>query len=116
MLAAGWTLSVVGFNFGSGGAAEMGIKMPTVLVVHEVDDVNQWLTTPKRAELFSKYHVSFRAFADRDGSNRVGLILEVPDLDVVSKIMADEGMAEAMKHDGVRPETLLILQEVAAFG
>ena len=86
--------------------------MPTVLVFHEVEDVDQWLTTPKRKELFGKYDVSFRAFADREGSDRVGLILEVPDLDAVQKILADEGMAEAMKHDGVRPETVLILPEV----
>jgi len=86
--------------------------MPTVLAFHEVENVDHWLTSPKRAELFGKYDVTqIRTFTDPKGSNRVGLILEVPDLAVVPKVLADEEMPAAMQADGVRPETLLILQE-----
>ncbi|WP_310961346.1 hypothetical protein [Nocardioides terrisoli] len=88
--------------------------MPTVLAFHEVENVDQWLTSPKRTELFGKYDVTqIRTFTDPNGSNRVGLILEVPDLAVVPKVLADEEMPAAMQHDGVRPETLLILQEIS---
>lgn len=86
--------------------------MATVLVFHEVEDVDRWLGSPKRAELFGKYDVStIRTFVDPQGSDRVGLILEVPDLALVPKVLADEDMPAAMQHDGVRPETLLVLQE-----
>jgi hypothetical protein len=86
--------------------------MPTVLAFHEVEDVDHWLASPKRAELFAKYDVNeIRTFTDPQGSNRVGLILEVPDLAVLPKALADEEMGPAMQHDGVRPETLLVLEE-----
>lgn len=86
--------------------------MPTVLVFHEVEDVDHWRTSPKRAELFGKYDVaSPRTFTDPRGSNRVGLVLEVSDLALVQRVLDDEEMPAAMQHDGVRPETLIILEE-----
>ena len=89
-----------------------GFSMPTLLIFHEVEDVDHWLTSPKRAELFSKYDVTqIRTFTDPQGSNRVGMILEVPDLSAMPKIMADDEASATMQHDGVRPETVLILQE-----
>jgi hypothetical protein len=85
--------------------------MPTVLAFHEVDDVDHWLSSPKREELFGPAGVSVRTFRDPQGSNRVGLILEVPNMGVVQELIQSEAAAEAMKYDGVRPETLLILEE-----
>ncbi len=85
--------------------------MPTVLAFHEVDDVDHWLSSPKREEVFGPQGVSIRTFRDPKGSNRVGLILEVPDMSVVERILAAEETAAAMEYDGVRPETVLILEE-----
>ena len=85
--------------------------MPTVLAFHEVDDVDHWLSSPKREELFGPAGVSVRTFRDPQGSNRVGLILEVPDMGVLQELIQSEAAAEAMKYDGVRAETLLILEE-----
>ena len=85
--------------------------MPTVLAFHEVDDVDHWLSSPKREELFGPAGISARTFRDPKGSNRVGLIMEVPDMSVLQEILETEGAAAAMQHDGVRPETLLILDE-----
>ena len=85
--------------------------MPTVLAFHDVDDVDHWLSSPKRAELFGSAGVSVRTFRDPKGSNRVGLILEMPDIAVVQEILERDESAAAMEHDGVRPETLLILEE-----
>jgi hypothetical protein len=48
---------------------------------------------------------------DPEGSNRVGLIVEVPDMAAFEEVMQSEAGAEAMKFDGVRPETLLVLTE-----
>ncbi len=85
--------------------------MPTLLVFHEVDDVDRWLASPKREEFFGPLGMSTRAFRDPDGSNRVGLIVEVPSLEDLQEALQSEGAAEAMKHDGVRPETMLMLVE-----
>ncbi len=85
--------------------------MPTLLVFHEVDDVDHWLASPKREEFFGPLGMSTRTFRDPDGSNRVGLIVEVPSLETLQEALQSEGAAEAMKHDGVRPETMLMLVE-----
>lgn len=85
--------------------------MATVLAFHEVDDVDKWLSSPKREEFFGPHGISVRTFVDQKGSNRVGLILEVPDLSVLQEILGTEEAAATMRHDGVRPETLVMLDE-----
>ncbi len=85
--------------------------MPTLIVFHEVDDVDHWLASPKREEFFGPLGMSSRTFRDPDGSNRVGLIVEVPSLEALQGALQTEDAAEAMKHDGVRPETMLMLVE-----
>jgi hypothetical protein len=85
--------------------------VPTVLAFHEVDDVNNWLSSPKRKELFGPLGITVRTFHDPEGSKRVGLIVEVPDMATLQKVMQSEEAADAMKFDGVHPETLLILTE-----
>jgi len=85
--------------------------METLLVFHEVDDVDHWLASPKRDELFGPLGMTVRTFRDPEGSNRVGLIVEVPNLAVWQQAMTTDATAEAMKHDGVRPETVLGLVE-----
>jgi hypothetical protein len=85
--------------------------MPTLLVFHEVDDVDRWLASPKREELFGPLGMTARTFRDPEGSNRVGLLVEVPDISAWQEVLQSEAAAEAMKSDGVRPETILGLIE-----
>lgn len=85
--------------------------MPTMMVFHEVDDVDHWLASPKREEFFGPRGVTVRTFRDPEGSNRVGVIFEVPDMESWQQSLESEEAAEAMKHDGVRPETILTLVE-----
>lgn len=85
--------------------------MPTLLAFHEVDDVDHWLSSPKREEFFAPLGITVRAFRDPAGSNRVGLMAEVPDMATWEQALQTEEAAEAMKHDGVRPETILVLVE-----
>lgn len=85
--------------------------METVVAFHEVEDVGHWLASPKRAEFFGEYGISVRTFRDPEGSNRVGVIIETPDMETLETAMGGESAAQAMKHDGVRPETLLMLVE-----
>lgn len=85
--------------------------MPTLLIFHEVDDVDHWLASPKREEFFGPLGMTARTFRDPAGSNRVGLIAEVPDMAAWEAALQTEAAAEAMKSDGVRPDTILTLVE-----
>ena len=55
--------------------------------------------------------ITARTFRDPEGSNRVGLIVETPDIATWEAALQGDAAAEAMKHDGVRPETILGLVE-----
>ncbi|HEY5142447.1 MAG TPA: hypothetical protein VII98_02985 [Solirubrobacteraceae bacterium] len=85
--------------------------METLLVFHEVDDVDHWLASTKRDEFFGPLGITVRAFRDPAGSDRVALVAETPDLATWEAALQGEAAAEAMKSDGVRPETLLVLTE-----
>jgi hypothetical protein len=85
--------------------------MPTLLVLHEVDDVDHWLASPKRDEFFGPLGMTARTFRDPDGSNRVGLIVEVPSLEALQEALQSEDAQEAMRYDGVRAETMSMLVE-----
>jgi hypothetical protein len=55
--------------------------------------------------------MTVRTFVDPNETNRVGLIVMVADLESLRTALETKGAAEAMKCDGVRPETLLMLVE-----
>ncbi len=84
--------------------------MATVLILHEVDDVDHWLSSPKREELFGPHGITARTFRGAEGS-QVGLIAEIPDIAVWEELLQSEAGAEAMKYDGVRPQTIVMLTE-----
>ena len=85
--------------------------MATYVITHEVDDVEHWLSSPKREEVFGPIGITVRPFHDPRGSNKVALIAEIPDMEAFQEVMKSEAAADAMKYDGVNPETLLILSE-----
>ena len=86
--------------------------MPTVMGHHEVKDTDHWLTSPKREEFFGPLGVTnIRTFVDPQNPNHVALLMDVPDMDDFTAAMQTEASAEAMAHDGVLPETLVILIE-----
>jgi len=86
--------------------------VPTVIAYHDVKDKDHWLASPKREEFFGPLGVTnIRTFVDPENSSRVGLVMDVPDMDAVMSAMETDAAAEAMAHDGVLPETLVILVE-----
>lgn len=86
--------------------------MPTVLAHHDVKDKDHWLASPRREEFFGPLGVTnIRTFVDPQNPTRVGLLMDVPDMDAVMAAMETDAAAEAMQHDGVLPETLVILVE-----
>jgi hypothetical protein len=85
--------------------------VPTLTIFHEVDDVDHWLASPKRKEIMGPLGMTARTFRDPGGSNRVGLIVETPSVEAWQEILQSDVAAEAMKYDGVRPETMISLEE-----
>ena len=87
--------------------------MPTVLAHHDITKGSKhWLTSPKRKEIFGPLGVTnIRTFVDPQNPNRVALIMDVPDMDALTAVMQSKAAADAMAHDGVVPESLVILVE-----
>jgi hypothetical protein len=86
--------------------------MPTVIAHHDVKDTEHWLASPKREEVFAPLGVTnIRTFVDPQNPARVAVLMDVADMDAVMAAMERPEMAEAMDHDGVLPETLVILVE-----
>jgi hypothetical protein len=83
--------------------------MTTLLITHDVDDVEHWLASSKREEIFGPLGISARPCVDSERSNHVGLVVDVPDIDTLQRALASPEAAAAMTHDGVRPETLHIM-------
>jgi hypothetical protein len=86
--------------------------MPTVIAYHDVKDTDHWLASPKREEFFGPLGVTnIRTFVDPTNATRVGVLMDVADMDAVTSAMQTPGAAEAMAYDGVLPESLVILVE-----
>jgi hypothetical protein len=86
--------------------------MPTVIAHHDVKDKDHWLASPKREEFFGPLGVTnIRKFVDPENPTRVGLVMDVPDMDAVMAAMETQAAADAMASDGVLPETLVVLIE-----
>ena len=85
--------------------------MRTIIIFHEVDDVDRWLTSPKRHEVFGPLGITARTFVDPAQSNRVGLIVEVASMELFQEAMGSPAAAAAMTHDGVRPDSVQVFIE-----
>ena len=86
--------------------------MPTIIGHHDVTDTDHWLASPKREEFFGSLGVTnIRTFVDPTNRSRVAVLMDVPDLDALMAAMETPAAEEAMEHDGVLPETLVILIE-----
>jgi hypothetical protein len=86
--------------------------MPTVMAHHDVKDRDHWLASGKREEFFGPLGVTnIRTFVDPQNPTRVGLLMDVPDMDSLQTAMQSAAAAEAIEHDGVLADTLVILVE-----
>ena len=73
--------------------------------------MGHWLSSPKREEFFGPLGITARAFVDPENTSRVGLIVEAPDMGTFQQALESPDAAEAMRFDGVRPETIMMLVE-----
>ena len=87
--------------------------MATYIAFHEVDEVDHWVHSPKRQELVGPMGITGQLFTDTAKSNRVAVILEIPDMAAFQELLQSEAGADAMKFDGVRPETMVIFERAS---
>ena len=86
--------------------------MPTVIAHHDVKDKDHWLTSPKREEFFGPLGITnIRTFTNPQNPTQVGLMIEAPDVDALVAALQSDEAAAAMQHDGVRPDTVVLLVE-----
>jgi hypothetical protein len=86
--------------------------MPTIIGHHDVKDTDHWLASPRREEFFGPLGVTnIRTFVNPQNPTQVAVLMDVADIDALAAAMESPGAAEAMEHDGVLPETLVILVE-----
>lgn len=87
--------------------------MPTIIGHHNITKgKDHWLASPKRKELFGPLGVTnLRTFVDPNNLNHVAVMMDVPDLNALMAAMKSQAGADAMEHDGVVPESLVVLVE-----
>lgn len=85
--------------------------MPKLIATHEVDDVAHWLASPKREEVFASVAKNIVTFVQPGAPNRVGVSMDINDLEAFDAIMKSSAGVEAMKYDGVRPDTVVVYLE-----
>lgn len=86
--------------------------MPTLIGYHEIKDAQHWLSSPKREQLFGPIGITnIRTFVDPQNPTRAAVLMDVPDMDAFQAAMQTQAAADAMSHDGVLPDTLVLLVE-----
>jgi hypothetical protein len=86
--------------------------MPTVFVHHDVKDKDHWLASPIREEFFGPLGVTnIREFVDPENPTRVGVLMDVADMDAVIAALETPEAEQAEQSDGVVKETMVILVE-----
>jgi hypothetical protein len=90
-----------------------GRSMPTVVAHHDISKgKDHWLSSPKREEVFGPLGVTnIRTFVNPQNPTHVAVLMDVENLDTVMAFMQTRAAAEAMAHDGVVPESLVLLVE-----
>ena len=85
--------------------------MTMVIGYHEIEDSERWLSSSKRDEVLGPLGISVRTFLDPENPNRAALLMDVPDMAQLQAMLQSPQAAEAMREDGVRAETMVILTE-----
>lgn len=87
--------------------------MPTVIGHHDISKgKDHWLASPKREEFFGPLGVTnIRTFVNPENPTQVAVLMDVADMDALMAAMQSDAAAETMAHDGVVPESLVILIE-----
>ena len=82
--------------------------MTKLIVTHEVDDIAHWRASPKRDEVFAAVATNLQTHVLPGDTSRVAISMDVANMDALGAMLKSDIGAQAMKHDGVRPETIVM--------
>lgn len=78
------------------------------IVTHDVDDVEHWFTSTKRAEFFGPRGIKTTPMRHPDGGNTVALLIAAPDMETFEQAMAEPETQTPADHDGVHMDTIKV--------
>ena len=80
-----------------------------LIATHDVDDVEHWFSSPKRAELSEHLGITVTPFRTPDGHGNVTAVLvETPDMETFQAALATAEAQQAMEYDGVHADTITV--------
>ena len=80
-----------------------------VIATHEVDDVEKWFNSPKRAEFFANHGMTVTPFRAPGGSGTLcAVLIETPDMETLQAALSTDEAQQAQASDGVHPETMTV--------
>jgi hypothetical protein len=86
--------------------------MPTIIAHHDVNDTEHWLASPKREEFFGpRGATNIRTFVDPQNPTHVAVLMDVADLDALIAALQSAEADEAIAHDGVVKDSIVLLVE-----
>jgi hypothetical protein len=86
--------------------------VPSIVVHHDVDDTEHWLASSVREEFFGPLGITnVRTYTNPQNPTQVAITMDVPDMDALLAALQSPEAADAMKSDGVHPDTLVLLVE-----
>jgi hypothetical protein len=88
--------------------------MPKIVVHHEVEDTDRWLTTGKatRENFFGPLGITdIKTYTNPQNPQQVALTMDVPDLDAMMAALETPEASEAEKTDGVKSDTIVFYVE-----
>ncbi len=93
--------------------------MKTRIAIHEVENGDNWAKAwhkgeGGRHEMFGKIGAKCRTFRDPKNPNLTGVIAEIQDMAAFEKLLASDEGKKAMAEDGLKVETMRVLEEFTA--
>jgi len=86
--------------------------MTRIVVHHDVDDTAHWLAQPTRDQFFGSLGITdVQTYTNPQEPTQVALTMDVPDVDVLRAALQSDEAAVAMRTDGVRADTVVLLVE-----
>ncbi len=80
-----------------------------VIATHQVDDVEHWFNSPKRAAFFEQHGMTVTPFRDPGGDDTMtAVLIETPDMESLQSALATDEARQAQEHDGVHADTIKI--------
>ena len=79
------------------------------IATHDVDDVEHWFTSQKRAEFFGPRGIKTTAMrVPENGGKTVAVLIATPDMETFENALAEPAAQEAIAHDGVHIDTMRV--------